>query len=66
MEQALATKEQLELSLAGQKARGEIKDYRYCETLQGFLIEPIIRTRVSDQMWAAAGFWRKEDVWHLK
>lgn len=66
MEQTLATKEQLARYLAGEKARGEIRDYRYCETLQGFLIEPIIRTQVSDQMYAAAGYWNKGDVWDLK
>lgn len=60
------TNEQLERALAGEKARGQIKDYRYCETLRGFLVEPVIRTQVSDQMYAAAGYWNKEDVWRLK
>ena len=64
--QTLMSKEQLDRTLAGMKARGEIKDYRHCETLDCFLVEPIVRTPVSDQMRTAAGYCRKEDVWGLK
>lgn len=65
-ELALMTKEDLEKALQAQKDAGIIKDFRHCETLQGFLIEPVIHTRLSPAMEAAAGYWRKEDVWGLK